>query len=127
MIDKNRKFGFTIGGFFVVLGAILLLLGKMSAYYFMVIGGMFSLLASVCPAVLGPVEKGWMKFAAALAWFNTRVILGIAFYLVFTPVGLLMRLFGKDILSLKIEKGAATYWVKREKLSLAKEDYEKIF
>jgi len=63
--------------------------------------------------VLRPVYVVWMKFAYALAWVNTRILLSLFYYLVMTPTGLVMRLLGKDILDEKIDKEIPTYWVRR--------------
>jgi len=52
--------------------------------------------ALVAPGFLGPAYRLWMKLAEVLAWINTRVLLGVVFYLVVTPIGLIMRLLGRD-------------------------------
>jgi hypothetical protein len=52
--------------------------------------------ALIAPSSLAPVYRAWMKLGHGLGWVNTRIILSLLYYLVFTPVGLLMRLFGKD-------------------------------
>lgn len=72
---------------------------------------------------LKPVYDLWMKFAAVLAWVNTRIILIVMFYLVFTPIGLIMRIFGMDVLGLKIERNKESYWLKKDK----KTSYERQF
>lgn len=63
--------------------------------------------------IMKPVHIGWMKFAFVLGWINTRILLGVFFYLILTPIGLLMRLFGNDLLDEKIEPTATSYWKKR--------------
>jgi len=77
--------------------------------------------------VLRPIHTGWMKFAYALAWVNTRLLLGLFFYLVMTPVGLLMRLFGKDFLEERLDRSAASYWKKRTEKPFHAGDYERLF
>lgn len=71
-------------------------------------------LSRVAYPVMKPVHVGWMTLAFALGWFNTRLLLGIFFYIILTPIGLLMRLFGKDLLDEKIDRSASTYWKKRD-------------
>ena len=66
-------------------------------------------------AILRPVYIGWMKFAFVLGWVNTRILLGLFFYLVLTPIGLVLRLTGKDLLGLKIDRTASSYWIKRQR------------
>lgn len=65
----------------------------------------------------------WMKFAHALGWLNVRIILGLLYYLVFTPFGLLLRLFGKNPIGFKYDDN--TYWIKRKSTSFSKEDFRK--
>ncbi len=71
-------------------------------------------LSHVAYPIMKPFHIGWMKLAYFLGWFNTRLLLGIFFYLIITPTGLLMRLFGKDLLDEKIDKSAKSYWIKRD-------------
>src|SRR5262245_25127131 len=69
----------------------------------------------------------WMKFALALSWVMTRVILSVFFYLVLTPVGLVMRLLGKAPLDLAWRDGKASYWIPKEPVEATIERYEKSF
>ncbi len=77
--------------------------------------------------VLRPIYIGWMKFAFALGWFNTRLILGLTFFLIFTPAGLFLRLFRKDIMGLQLDRQAPSYWIKREAKALDRKRYEQLF
>ncbi len=91
-------------------------------------GAVFFLVTGlVAQPVLQPVYTVWMKLAHVLAWINTRILLGLFFYLVLTPVGVVMRLLGKDLLDKKIDRAAPTYWVKREETSLRRNRYERLF
>jgi hypothetical protein len=76
---------------------------------------------------LKPFYYLWMRLAWILSWVNTRLVLVIIFYLVFTPIGLLMKLLGKDLLSLKIEPQKDSYWLKKEKKAFNPQDYERQF
>ncbi|MBT5874491.1 MAG: hypothetical protein HOH43_13820 [Candidatus Latescibacteria bacterium] len=77
--------------------------------------------------VLKPLFIGWMTFAHALAWFNTRLIMGVSFFVLFTPIGLVMRLFGKDFLNVRIEKESPSYWSRRTPETLELKRYEQLF
>lgn len=112
--QKLRKFGLTVGGAFLVFGAI------RSYFHFgtgaMVlfgIGGVLSVFGIVFPTALRPVEKVWMALAEALAFINTRIILTVLFYLIFTPIGLVARMF-KDPLNRKLHDGSTSYWIRRQ-------------
>lgn len=72
---------------------------------FAVTGGLGLLL----PLVLKPFYYLWMYLGAALGWFNTRLILGLIFYLMFTPVALLLWLLRKDPMRRKLDAAASTY------------------
>jgi hypothetical protein len=64
------------------------------------------------PTRLGPVYRGWMALAAAISKVTTPVFMGVIFFLVLTPAGFLVRLFGHRPLSRP--RGAATYWQSRQ-------------
>jgi len=76
----------------------------------------FAVTGLVLPAVLKPVYIAWMKLGHALGWFNTRLILGIVFFLVFMPVALLFRLFGHDPMHRSLDAAVTSYRNPSEKL-----------
>jgi Saxitoxin biosynthesis operon protein SxtJ len=108
-----RKFGLTVGIAFAVFGGLLVWRGKPAYPYFFGLGAALILLALAAPAVLKPVHKAWMALALVLGWFMTRLLLGLLFYVGFTPIGLLARLFGKPFLGRAKDPARATYWVRR--------------
>ena len=61
-----------------------------------------------------PLYTAWMLLAYALGWINARVLLGLFFYVVVTPISLILRWTGKDLLDERIERERTTYWKKRE-------------
>lgn len=73
------------------------------------------------------VYRGWMIFAKALGFVNTRILLTLFFYLVITPIGLLLRLFGKNPLNLRLDPEAKTYWSPKAKEPYDPERYKKQF
>lgn len=80
----------------------------------MVVAGAFLLLAMLIPQVLAPANRLWTKFGLLLHNIVSPIALGILFFLVVTPTGLLMRLFGKDPLRLRFDPAASSYWIKRD-------------
>ena len=68
-----------------------------------------------------------MAVGHGVTWLTTRLILALTYYLVITPIGLLLRLFGKDALQRKIDPGADSYWIEREPEPLDRERYKKQF
>ncbi len=82
--------------------------------WFLGIGAAIAALSHIAYGLMKHFHVAWMTFAQILGWFMTRVILSIFYYLVLTPVGLLMRLLGKDLLDMKIDRSAQSYWKKRD-------------
>ena len=122
-----RKFGITFSILSISLAAFLLYKGN-DLWMLFLGGAVFFLLTGLFVyAILKPIYVGWMTFAFALGWVNTRIILGVVFYVVFTPAGLLLRLLGKDLLGLRFDRHAATYWIKRNQQAFNKKRYEQLF
>ncbi len=80
-----------------------------------ILAGILGTMGLLVPLALKPIYKGWMTFGGILGFINTRIILGILFFLVFLPFGVVMRLFGKDPMSRKLDADADTYRVISEK------------
>lgn len=71
-------------------------------------------IALLAPAWLGPLNRLWLKFGALLHAITSPLILGIMFFVVMLPIGLVMRLLGKDLLRLRFDRAASSYWIRRE-------------
>lgn len=94
---EGRRFGLTLGLAFLALGGLLLWRGRESlAIVAGVLGVLLVAAGSVAPGSLGPVYHGWMRFALLLSKVTTPVFLGIIYFLVLTPLGVLRRLLGRD-------------------------------
>ena len=70
--------------------------------------------ALVSPRPLGPAFRCWMALARALGWVMTRLLLSIMFYLVFTPIGLIMRLIRRDVLHRDFNSSKSSFWIPKE-------------
>ena len=75
------------------------------------VGGAWAVAALVVPHALKPVYYPWMMLAMALGFVMTRALLTLVFFLVITPIGLLMRLFGQDPMQRQLNQKAKTYWI----------------
>lgn len=122
-----KKFGNTIGIVSLLITIILFLYNKDSYLLFIIIGAVLLISGNLFPQVLKPLQKFWMGLAIVLGWFSTRIILGILFYLIMTPIKFTALLFGKKFLDLDFRKNTKTYWNYRERKELTAEDYEKQF
>lgn len=76
-----------------------------------IVGGVSAGLGLTIPMALKPVYTVWMKIGHVLGWINTRIILGLVFFLFFFPLGFLMRLFGWDAMARKLDDSAGSYRV----------------
>jgi Saxitoxin biosynthesis operon protein SxtJ len=109
-----RKFGLTVGLAFLVLGGISKWRGhELPPRILWTAGSLLLVSGLLAPGLLGPVQRGWMRFADVLGTFNTRLILGLLFYVVFTPVGFVMRLF-RDPMTRSLRDGERSHWVRRK-------------
>ncbi len=90
-----RKFGIMFSAIFLLLAAFSLYKGT-GSWRWLLCGSVFFLFTGLfVHVILRPIYIGWMKFAFALGWFNTRLILGIVFFLIFTPVSLVLSCSGR--------------------------------
>jgi hypothetical protein len=85
----------------------------------------FLLTALIVPRLLLPLYRPWMRLAEILGWINTRVILILIFYLVVTPIGLVLRLFRRSPLALERRNGS--FWAPAPKHSWGDKHFEKQF
>jgi len=109
-----RSFGLMIGGIFAFIGVWPMVYhGSSPCLWPLILAAVWILAALIFPGSLRPFYRGWMRVGQLLAWINTRIILGIIFYLLFLPVGLIMRLLGKDPMNRKFNSEATTYRVPR--------------
>jgi hypothetical protein len=123
-----RKFGLVFGtGLFVLSMLLYAVHHHFNALLLWQIPLVSILLGLTFPVLLWPFQKIWMTFGLILGYIMTRILLGLVFYLVLTPIGLIARLAGKDFLNRKIETGATTYWNIRNTAVKTPEDYEKQF
>ena len=123
-----RKFGITVGIVLGLLGGFLWWRGRDWYYILLVLSFFFIFFGTILPIILKPIQKVWMSLALILGWIMTRVILSLMFYLVFFPIGLLARIFGKDFLDRKRDVDIKSYWILRKsEPQRPKEAYEKQF
>lgn len=112
--SSDRFFGLTFFVVFLIIALWPLLGHNPIRLPFLGIALAFLGIALITPAWLGPLNRLWLKFGALLHSITNPVILGIMFFLVILPIGVLMRLFGKDFLRLRFNSSASTYWIRRE-------------
>ena len=109
-----RQFGLLVGGVFTVIGLWpLVFRGEPLRLWAIGPGGLLIVLGAILPQVLAPIHKGWMWVGHVLGWINTRILLGIVFYGLVTPIGIVFRLMGKDTMRQGFAESSTTYRVVR--------------
>lgn len=109
----ERTFGLLFAGVFVAVGAWPLWAGEDVRPWAVGVAAVFTVVALTRPRILRLPSMVWLKFGAILGGITTPVVMGILFFTMVTPMGLLMRAFGKDFLRLKSDPGQSSYWLER--------------
>jgi hypothetical protein len=108
--------GVFIPGLFVLSGGAVVRAGVPAqnvALALSAMGLVGALLVWAAPGLGKKMYIGWMTAAAPIGWTISHFVLGLVYYVVLTPIGLVMKLFGYDPMTRKIDRRAATYWVER--------------
>ncbi|HYH79946.1 MAG TPA: SxtJ family membrane protein [Longimicrobium sp.] len=111
---SDRAFGLTFAGVLTVVGLLPLVRGGGVRAWALAAAAVFLAAALAWPAVLTPLNRVWLRFGLLLHRVMNPVILGIVFYFVITPMGLLMRLARSRPLKLGFDPAARSYWIPRE-------------
>ena len=114
-LGSNRSFGIVFFIVFLIVAFYPLLNDNPLRLWSLIIALIFLVLGLIKSNILTPLNILWMKFGMFLGVFISPIIMGIIFFLVVTPIGLIMRLFGKDLLNLKKNK-TQSYWLTKEKI-----------
>ena len=112
--SSNRSFGVVFAVVFLIIAAWPLLSGTAPRWWAVAVAALFGAAAWLLPAILAVPNRLWLRFGLLLGKVVSPVALGVLFYLVFAPVGLLMRLAGKDPLRMRLERASGSYWIRRE-------------
>ena len=112
--SSDRFFGLTFFVVFLIIALWPLLGQKPVQPLALGLALAFLAVSLAAPAVLAPLNRLWLKFGELLHRITSPIILGIMFFGVITPVGWLMRLAGKDLLRMKFDREAPSYWVRRD-------------
>jgi hypothetical protein len=110
-VKQLRSFGLLVGGVFALVGLWPILFGRGIRLWAIIPAGILLVLGCLLPTSLHFVYKMWMLLGHALGWVNTRIILSVAFYGMFCPMGFIMRLRGKDPMRRRYEPESKSYRV----------------
>jgi hypothetical protein len=108
-----RDFGLIMAGMLILMFGIVFpwLFSFSTPYWPFIAAFVFAVVALLKPMLLAPVNRVWLKLSNVLGWINTRLIMGLMFFVLIVPMGLVLRLLGKDPLSNELFKDAESYRV----------------
>ena len=112
--SSSRSFGSVFAAVFVIVALWPLWRHGAPRWWALLIGAVFLALALARPGVLAPLNRIWTRFGLLLHRIVNPVIMGLLFYLSVVPIGIVMRLLGKDLLRLRLDKEAESYWIERK-------------
>tara|TARA_B100000963_G_C22497946_1_gene612375 strand:+ start:280 stop:660 length:381 start_codon:yes stop_codon:yes gene_type:complete len=113
--NKNRSFGLLFFIVFLALALWLFLKNGEINLYLISIGLIFLVLGLLNSKILTPLNKAWVKLGEILGRIIAPIVMAIVYFLILTPISLLVRLFGKDLIGMKFSNDIKSYWVKRKK------------
>ena len=122
-----KEFGILMGGVSLITSLIVYFKHGVISGQGLFLTVIFLFAGFFAPLSLRLAHRLWMHLAFCLGWINTRILVTLIFYAVFVPLGLCIRLFKVDLLDLKIEKKAPTYWRKKDTAVFSREKLERLF
>ena len=111
-IGSNKSFGIVFFVFFLIIATYPLVNGESIRLWAIILSVIFLILGLLNSKILTPLNLLWFKFGILLGRFVSPIVMGLVFFLVVTPTGLIMRLLKKDLLRLK-KNNRNTYWISR--------------
>jgi hypothetical protein len=112
--SSDRSFGLVFAAVFSLIGCLPLLRLQSPRWWAFGVAVAFALLALLWPAVLNPLNRAWLALGRLLHRVVSPLVMSAVFFLCVTPVAWIMRLRGKDVLSLKRRPDLPSYWIARE-------------
>ena len=112
-LSSNRSFGIVFFIVFLLIAIYPLINQGEVRIWSLIISSLFLLLGLLNSKILTPLNKLWFRFGLFLGKIISPIIMAVIFFLVVTPIGLLMRFFGKDVLNLKLNKKKSSYWIEK--------------
>jgi large-conductance mechanosensitive channel len=112
--DADRNFGLVMAAATAILGALPLLHLARPHWWLLGVAAAFAVASLVAPRALFPLNYTWFRFGQLLHRVISPLVIGAVFFLCVTPIGVIMRLLGKDVLSLRRRADLPSYWIVRD-------------
>lgn len=116
-LPSERSFGFVFATFFILVGTFPMLSDHSPRLWSLVLAAVIGFVAVVSPRVLAIPNKVWARFGFLMSRITEPIFLGLVYFLIITPFGLVIRTFGFDLLKLKRKSQSESYWLNREEKS----------
>ncbi len=113
--SSNKSFGILFFIVFLGLGLWPITNANNPNIYLIIISVIFLILGLLNSKILSPFNSAWIRFGELLGKIIAPVVMAIIYFVILTPISIMVRLFGKDLLGLKFTKQIKTYWIKRKK------------
>ena len=113
--SSNKSFGLLFFVVFLIIGLWPLKNSENLNLYFITASAVFLILGLLNSKLLTPLNKSWIKLGEILGIIIAPIVMALVYFVILTPVSLIVRMFGKDLLNLKFLKEKDTYWIKRKK------------
>tara|TARA_B100001287_G_scaffold206091_1_gene175195 strand:+ start:188 stop:556 length:369 start_codon:yes stop_codon:yes gene_type:complete len=112
-MSSNRSFGIVFFVVFLLIAIYPILNNEEVRLWSLLISSVFLILGLINSQILTPLNKLWFKLGLLLGKIISPLVMGLIFFLVVTPIGLIMRILGKDVLNLKYNKNKS-YWIEKK-------------
>ena len=112
--SSNRSFGIIFFIVFLLISVWPIMDGQEPRVWSLIISLIFLILGILNSKILTPFNLAWIKLGEILGRFIAPVVMAVIYFLIVTPIGLFMRIIGKDLLNIKFSQNSS-YWIKREK------------
>jgi len=112
--SSNRSFGWVFTAVFLIVAVWPLVSGGMVRWWSLLVAAAFALVTVAAPKLLAVPNRLWMRVGLLLNRIISPIVLAFLFYVVVTPMGVLMRVFGKDSLRLRRDASDTSYWIERD-------------
>ena len=112
--SSNRSFGVVFFIFFLIISLFPLLNDNDIRYWSLILSIIFLVLGSLNSNLLTPLNNFWFKFGILLGKVISPFIMGTIFFIIVTPIGIIMKILKKDLLNLKLNKKMTSYWIEKD-------------
>ena len=112
--ENNKSFGILFFIVFFLIAIWPILSDETIRIWALIISVIFFILGIINSKILTPFKKGWIKLGEILGRIIAPIVMGFIYFIIITPIGIFMRLIGKDLLNTKFNKNKS-YWIKRTK------------